>query len=140
MAIERLIKRPPSMVPGTATCAEAARRMREEEVGSLVVVDHERPVGIVTDRDLVVRVLAESRDPAAVPVGEVMTGMPVFASSTRGLDDVIQLMRDLAVRRVPVVDEHQRAIGMVSLDDVVLLLSEQLAAIAETIRKEMPAG
>jgi CBS domain-containing protein len=138
MAVDKLMRRPPATLPPSATCIEAARVMRDERVGSVVVVDEGRPLGIVTDRDLAVRVIAQAEDPAALTVGDVMTKMPAFASASRGIDHVIELMRDLAVRRIPIVDERQRAVGLVSLDDLIVLLADQLSAIAETIRKEMP--
>jgi CBS domain-containing protein len=106
-------------------------------VGSLVVSEARRPVGIVTDRDLAVRVVAEGRDPAKTPVSEVMSGYPVFAARDRTVADVLSAMQNLTVRRMPIVDEDGLLIGLVSLDDVILFLAEKFGEVAATIRKEI---
>jgi CBS domain-containing protein len=85
----------------------------------------------------VVRVIATGQDPAKLGVGDVMSRKPIFVLQTRDVADVLELMRDLAVRRIPVVDEDHKLVGVVALDDVILALSSELAAVADTIRKEM---
>lgn len=137
MNIGKLVRRAIESVPATTSCAEAARRMRGADVGSVIVAEAGRPLGIVTDRDLVVRVLATGGDADKLTVGDVMSRKPVFVSHTRDVAYVLELMRDLAVRRIPVVDENHQLVGVVALDDIILSLSGELAAVAETIRKEM---
>lgn len=137
MNIGSLVRRDPETVSPNVTCAEAARRMRDERVGSLVVAQDRRPLGVLTDRDLVVRVLADGLDPAKVKVGEVMSERPIFVSESSDLVAALQLMRDLAVRRLPVVDENREIIGVVSLDDMILALASHVTAVADLIRKEM---
>ncbi|MEX2208355.1 MAG: CBS domain-containing protein [Myxococcota bacterium] len=137
MNIGHLVRRSVESVPATTSCAEAARRMRDSSVGSLVVAEAGRPLGIVTDRDLVVRVLATGGDADKLAIGDVMSRKPVFVTQTRDVAYVLELMSDLAVRRIPVVDEDHKLVGVVALDDIILSLSGELAAVAETIRKEM---
>lgn len=140
MSIEDLIKRPIESLPPQATCAEAARVMQCRGVGSVVVAQDERPIGIVTDRDLVLRVMAEGADPEVLHLEDVMSRMPVFVARGRGLDYVMEVMGDLAVRRVPIVDDDQRLLGLVSVDDVIVLLAKQLGVAARTIERELEAG
>jgi CBS domain-containing protein len=137
MSIEKLIRRATEALPPKASCAAAARLMREAGVGSVIVSQDDRPLGIVTDRDLVTRVMAEGRDPRAVELHEIMSPNPVFVARSRDPQHVLELMRDLSIRRVPVVNEEQRLVGVVSLDDLIISLGDQLANVAETIRKEM---
>jgi CBS domain-containing protein len=116
---------------------EAARIMRDERVGSVVVVDNGQPLGIVTDRDLVVRSMALGGDPETVRIRDVMSTKPIFVSADRDLGYALDLMKSLAVRRIPVVDDSGQLVGLVSLDDAIVRLSSELAAVSETIQKEM---
>jgi len=137
MNIGSLVRRAVETVPAATSCTEAARRMRDADVGSVIVAEAGRPLGIVTDRDLVVRVLATGADPEKLSVSDVMSRKPIFVSQTRDVPYVLELMRDMAVRRIPVVDDNHQLVGVVALDDVILALSSEFAAVAETIRKEM---
>jgi CBS domain-containing protein len=110
--------------------------MAEENIGTVVVADAGRPLGVVTDRDIVVRVVAHGQDPERVPVKEAMSGEPVFLKGERGIDELIACMRDLAIRRVPIVDDEGQLEGIVSMDDLLMLLAEQLGGLAQAIRKE----
>lgn len=107
-----------SSVPSTASVAEAARRMRDDGIGDVLVVDDDRLRGIVTDRDLVVRVLAEHRDPETCPVGDVASARIVVVSPTDSAEKAVHLMRRSAIRRLPVVDEGGHPVGMLSLGDL----------------------
>jgi CBS domain-containing protein len=137
MSIGHLIRRTVESVPPETRCVDAARRMRDADVGSVIVTEAGRPLGIVTDRDLVVRVIATGGDAEKLTVRDVMSRKPIFVSQSRDVGYVLELMRDMAVRRIPVVDDHQQLVGVVALDDIVLALSSELASVAETIRKEM---
>ena len=103
----------------TATVHEAAELMRDERIGDVLVED---PVdglrGIVTDRDLVVRAIAPGFDPAAVRVGDVCTPTVHCVPLDASIRHVVELMRDAAVRRIPVVDENNRAVGIVAIGDL----------------------
>lgn len=118
--------------PETSVLA-AARLMRQRHVGDLVVIesaeDGQTPIGLVTDRDIVIEVLAEERDPAQVPVRSIMRTPVVVARASEDLSQAIERMTTHGVRRVPVVDEHERLVGILTLDDVL----KQFASAAEAI-------
>jgi CBS domain-containing protein len=137
MPIQRILRRSVKTLPPGTSCAEAARLLRDEEVGCVVVTDAGRPVGIVTDRDLVVRVMAAGRDPDRLALRDVMSGEPVFLGDARSIDAVIGTMREQGVRRIPVMDEAGELEGIVTLDDLLVLLAEQLGGLAETVRQEL---
>lgn len=107
----------PVTVPEDAKLTNAAQVMRDHAIGAVMVVRDGQLHGIVTDRDMVVRALAAGSDPAAVPVSEVCTPGPVTVRPGDDVETVIALMRDRAVRRVPVV-QNGRPAGMVSLGDL----------------------
>ncbi len=113
---------------------ELARLMRQYHVGDLVVVesiDAPVPVGLVTDRDLVVEVMAQEVEPAAVTAGDVMSVDLLVARESDGLWETLKRMRARAVRRVPVVDDqHGRLVGIIAVDDVLELLTDELSALA----------
>jgi CBS domain-containing protein len=137
MGIAKLIHKPVQTLPPDATCQEAAQRMRGAGVGCVVVTEADRPVGVVTDRDLAVTVVASARDASQVSLREVMAGEPIFLGRDRDLAQVIETMRLQGVRRLPVVDESGYLEGILTLDDLLLLLSDQLAGLAETVRREV---
>ena len=107
----------PASVKSDATAVEAARLLASEDVGSLPVVEDERLVGMITDRDLVVRVLAKDLDPNDVQVREVCSGDPIVASADEGLDAALARMAGEQVRRLPVVDDD-RLVGILAQADV----------------------
>lgn len=119
-----------SVVHADATAHAAARVMHHDAVGCVVVVDErERPVGILTDRDLAVRAVAVSNAPHELRVADLMTPDPVAVTPETSMRDALLLMRRRGVRRLPVVRDG-RAVGMVSLDDVLEELSRDLRDLA----------
>ncbi|GAA3816171.1 CBS domain-containing protein [Amycolatopsis tucumanensis] len=98
---------------------QAAQAMREKDIGNVLVRDGDRLAGIVTDRDLVVRALAEKDDPRSCTLGEVCSGELVTARPEEPADAAIQRMRQHAVRRIAVVD-HDRPVGVVSVGDAAI--------------------
>lgn len=118
----------------------AAQSMRGHHVGALVVVDVRDgkpvPVGIVTDRDIVVGVVAKGLDADALRVEEVMSGDLVLARDTDGVAECAARMRANAVRRMPVVDLTGALIGIVTVDDVLQRLADELTALARIVGNE----
>ena len=112
--------------------------MKEESVGSVIIVDERRPVGIVTDRDLVVEVLEPRRDPTAVTAGDIMTDAPVTLNGSEGVFEATSKMFEHAVRRLPVVDDEDTVSGILTLDDLVVLLTDELDNLAGVIEAESP--
>jgi CBS domain-containing protein len=119
---------------------EAARLMRQHHTGDLIVVDDPDgdrvPVGIVTDRDIVVEVLANGLDLAETKVAEIMSSKLVIAGADEDSSDAVERMRLHGVRRLPVVDHAGRLMGIVTLDDMLTLHAAQAAALADIVSKE----
>lgn len=101
-----------------ASVREATLLMNEHGIGSLLVTDDRRLVGIFTERDVLRRVVAESRSPDETPVAEVMTRDVLCCGPATGIDEVAELMRRRRVRHVPVVDADDAVVGLVSIGDV----------------------
>jgi CBS-domain-containing membrane protein len=120
--------------------AEAARLMRDHHVGSLVVGDETTggrvPVGMLTDRDIAVAVVAKDVDPRTLRVGEIMSGEPLTVREQDGVLDALRLMRTHGVRRVPVTDAKGKLAGILALDDVLEAVAEQLGDLARAIASE----
>lgn len=118
----------------------AARLMRENHVGCLVVVDDSAGqrivVGMLTDRDIVTAVVASDLDPAALSAGEVMTTDLVTAREDDSLIDLMRTMRRKGVRRIPVVGGQGELVGLVTLDDVLAILAEELGLLVAAIDSE----
>lgn len=107
----------PVTVQATDTVTAAARSMRDGNIGDVVVLEEDRIQGILTDRDIVVRVLAEGRDPAQTTVGEICSRELTTLSPSDAIGKAVKIMRDKAIRRLPVV-EGERPVGIVSLGDL----------------------
>ena len=107
----------PTSITSDAPVVEAARRMLSEDVGSLPVVDGDKLVGMVTDRDLVLQVIAKDLDPHKVAVADVCSESPVTAEPDESLDEALQRMANEQVRRLPVVADG-RLVGILAQADV----------------------
>ncbi len=122
------------------TILEAARLMRQHHVGDVLVVDDSGgkriPVGIVTDRDLVVEIIATELDPAAITVGDIMVPELSVVKEDTGVFESIQYMRAIGVRRMPVVDDSGGLVGILTLDDLLELLADELSFLAKLVKHE----
>ncbi len=116
-AIRDVMTTDPVSMPASATVLDAARKMREESIGAVLVLEGEQVCGILTDRDVVVRSVAAGQQPAATTLNQVCSQHLATVSPDDHLGVAVRLMRDKAVRRVPVVD-HDRPVGIVSLGDL----------------------
>jgi CBS domain-containing protein len=121
-----------------AGVVEAARRMRTQHVGDLIVVEEKTggrvPVGILTDRDIVVAIVAKAASPSSVTVGDAMSVALITVNKDNGIEHALREMRRAGVRRAPVVDEDGLLVGVLSIDDVIDHLAVQLGHIADIIR------
>lgn len=119
---------------------EAARLMREYHVGALLVVDEINgkrvPVGIVTDRDIVIEVIAQSLDLDDFSVGDIMGPQLVSVQEKDGVFETIRLMRTKGVRRIPVVNQEGGLVGIISADDILDLLADEMAELAKVAPRE----
>ena len=123
-------------VAPTDDLVAAAHAMREKHVGYLIVAAKTRVVGVLTDRDIVVAVLAQEVDAHALKVGDVMTRNPLLIEAGQSIEAVLCHMREAGVRRVPVVDRSGDLTGVLSIDDVLERIADQLINIAGSIRNE----
>ena len=125
----------------TISVAEAAALMRRHHVGDLVVVEKHGekslPVGIITDRDIVIEVIAQKIDPESLTVGDVMSNNPVSVSEQHSLLDTLEVMKKRGVRRLLIVDQSGSLQGMLTADDAVELIAEQMNDLTRLIHKEL---
>lgn len=118
---------------------DAARLMRQKHVGDLVVVndpDDQTPIGIVTDRDIVVEVLGKGLDPHTLTVRDIMRGPTVIARDSDDAAQAMERMKTHGVRRMPVMAEDRKLIGIVTLDDLLRQLAADANALVEIIARE----
>jgi len=139
MTAGRFCVRNVDLVDADETAQVAAGRMHSRKVGTLVVLgEDKKPVGIVTDRDLCVRVVGEARDPATTDVKSVMTPAPKTVQEETPLEDALSVMRSGPFRRLLVVDDKGQLVGLLSLDDILDLLVEEFGLIGKLIKGESP--
>ena len=139
--IGELCKREVVVAGPDATITAAARLMRHHHVGSIVVVDDvgggsRLPVGILTDRDIVMEVCATGLDHDLLTVGDVMSRDPVTAREGEGVLETMEIMRYRGVRRLPVVGERGQLTGIISVDDLLDVLAEELGELTKVLARE----
>ena len=115
------------------TVAEAARTMRAKNVGALVVVNAGRPLGMLTDRDIAMDVVAQRKDPDTVRVSEVMRKKPITMREDQGILDAAKIFAKTGVRRLPVVDKSGKMVGIVAMDDLLMLLGNEMGHVAAAL-------
>jgi CBS domain-containing protein len=145
MSLQQFCHRPVVTIAPEQNIIEACRLMREKNVGCLLAVDGEQLRGILTDRDIALKVTAEKKDPQQTTVREIMTTNPTRIAVSKTLHDLTALMHSRHVRRVPIVDGGEKVIGMITLDDLLMLLGQELADIGQGVsgalfRQPEPAG
>ena len=141
MTIGEICTRETVIATRETTGAAAAQLMRQHHVGTLVVVEQVNgakrvPVGIVTDRDAVVEVMATGLDPNAITVGDIMEQELVTARENEGVLETMQIMRYKGVRRLPIVGKAGELIGIVSIDDLLEVLAEEFSELAKIFARE----
>jgi CBS domain-containing protein len=139
MSLECVCQEAVDVAAPNESAFQAAERMHQRTVGTLVVVDNTNtPIGIVTDRDLTVRVIAAERDPHTTPLRELMTPSPTTIARSATLIEALDLMRAGEFRRLPVVNDLGRLIGIVTLDDILLRISDEMRRIGCLLVRETP--
>ncbi|SER03099.1 CBS domain-containing protein [Nitrosomonas sp. Nm51] len=141
MPVSELCHREVITMQKDESALEAARLMRKHHVGDVIIIAEEKgirkPIGIVTDRDLVVEIMATELDPAVITAGDIMK--PELATIKENTDvfEVIRYMRRKAVRRVPVINDDEQLVGIVTLDDLLQLLSQELSSLVKLVEREI---
>ncbi len=140
MPVGEICNREVIIMQANETVSESARLMRKHHVGDVMVVEERDgirvPVGIVTDRDLVVEIMALGLDQMAITVGDIMMPGLISVPEDVGVFEAIEYMRAKGVRRLPVVDGKGGLIGILTLDDLLGLLAEELSDLAKTVKHE----
>jgi CBS domain-containing protein len=121
------------------SAAAAARRMRDFRVGCVIVVRDARPVGILTDRDLALRVVAEGRDPENTPIADIVTYEAATIPRDAGIETAVRLMSDRGVRRLPIVTDDGKVTGIITADDLTVMLTGVLGELGAGIRDNVDA-
>ena len=139
MSVGRICIREVHLADPEETIQVAARRMNTRNVGTLFVQNRDfQPVGIITDRDVAIRVVGEGLDPAQTTVADVMTKAPDSIYEDAPIETALAHMRSGPYRRLPVVDTEGKLVGVVSLDDILELICEEFAEIRQVLQKESP--
>jgi CBS domain-containing protein len=128
--LKQIAVKPVVTASARMTIAEAARAMKQKNVGALIVVNAGRPLGVLTDRDIAIDVVAAGKDPDAVRVEDVMRKRPATLREDLGLLDAARVFAKTGVRRLPVVDKAGRVSGIVALDDLMMLLGNEMGLVA----------
>jgi CBS domain-containing protein len=140
MKISEHCKRKVVSISSATDVTTAARLMREAHVGFLIVHEEgdalRKPVGVLTDRDIVLQIIARDVDPKSVTVADIMTRQPLVAKEADDLPDLLQAMRLAGIRRVPVVDARGALSGIMALDDAIDLVTGLLCEISGSIKSE----
>ena len=130
MQLSQILTRDVETIRPDTSVREAAQRMRSMDVGSLPVCDGRTLLGMVTDRDLAIRVLAEGRDPNNTPVQEAMTPDVAYAFEDDDVQRAADIMKERQTRRLPVVDREKHLVGIVALGDIATTGKDQLSGDA----------
>ncbi|WP_417397265.1 CBS domain-containing protein [Gimesia chilikensis] len=141
MTAGRICTREVDLVDQNESVQVAAERMNSRNVGTLIVLDEEsHPIGMLTDRDLALRVVGKGRDAIKTTVWDIMTRFPCSISEETSIEAALTKMRSGGFRRLPVVDHEGKLIGVLTLDDILELLCEEFTEIGKLIQKESPAS
>lgn len=136
MQLKDIMTKPVITVPPTASLVEAAKKMMEQDVGSIPVCDNQKLLGIITDRDITIRATAEGLNPDSTKVQDVMTQDVQTCSSGADVREACNLMEEKQIRRLVICDQNNAPIGIVSLGDLALSLREDKAGeVLEEISK-----
>jgi CBS domain-containing protein len=133
MQVRQVMTEKVSFVDPDTRIPEVALIMRDEDIGSTPVVENDRLVGMVTDRDIVIRVVAENKDPRAVTARDVMSPKVLYCFDDQTVEDVLENMGDNQIRRLPVVNRDKRLVGVVSLGDLSKAASSKAGDALEEI-------
>ncbi len=141
MSVGEICNREVVVIDRKASVYEGARLMRNHHVGSLVVIDEDsdtpmKPVGIVTDRDLVVEIMAKEVPEAVLAIGDIVAAELLTARESDGVWETILRMRAMGVRRLPVVNSEGHLTGMLTMDDLLKFIADEMSDLVRLIRRE----
>lgn len=138
MPVKDLIRSDVVTADPDTSVTDLAATMGDENVGSVIITEEEIPVGVVTDRDLTIRVLGEARDPETLTASDVMTEDLETADHETGFYEATETMADNGIRRLPVTDESGALAGIITADDLTELLAEEQQHLGAVIEAQRP--
>ncbi|MFC4543089.1 CBS domain-containing protein [Halosolutus amylolyticus] len=138
MPIENLARSDVVTAPEDESVEELATRMDESHVGSIVITDGDEPIGIVTDRDLAMRVIGDGMDPSEATASDVMSEDLATVDHTAGFYRATELMSEHGVRRLPVCDDSGELVGIITFDDLNELLADEHMQFSDVIQAQRP--
>lgn len=133
MSLQEFCRKPVVKISPEKRITDACRMLKENNIGCIIAENDGKLCGILTDRDIALKVAGEKRDPEKTKVNEVMTDNPVRISVDKGLHDLTALMHSHHVRRIPIVDGMDTTLGIVTLDDLITLLGDEMSDIGSAI-------
>lgn len=136
MKARDIMHRDATCIPATETIDRAAQMMRNMDVGALPICNNDRLIGMLTDRDIVVRCIAEGHDPSKVTAGDLAQGTPRWVSADTDVTEVLEMMEQAKIKRLPVIDmqNNKKLVGMICESDLARNVSdEQLAHFVEAV-------
>lgn len=138
MSIKSISRKEFVSISPEATIKEVAGVMASKNVGSLIVVKDGSPAGIITDRDIVVRVVNKGLDPSTIRVQDVMTIDPICLNEDLGIFEALEIVKEKGVRRYPVINREGKVVGILSLDDIVYLIGKEMCDVTQILVKSVP--
>jgi CBS domain-containing protein len=138
MTLETIAREEVVSVAPTTDVVSLAERLRDDSIGCVVVTDDEKPVGIVTDRDIAIKVVGEGTDPTGVTANDVMTREPATAHEDEGVFDLVRTMNEHGVRRMPIVDDDGTLTGIVTFDDLFVMFRDEFEELGDVLEAGMP--
>ncbi|NIP38965.1 MAG: CBS domain-containing protein [Candidatus Dadabacteria bacterium] len=136
MSISTLCNKQVICVEMGTSIDEVGKLMEEKNIGCVVVIDNEKPCGLVTDRDILIRVINQGLSPAETYVDDIMSELVMTLDEDMGLHEALEKVKGMSVRRFPVTDKNGNLIGIVTLDDIIYLLGKEMSDVASIIKSE----
>lgn len=140
MSLQNYCRKPVVRISPETNVTEACQLMEQNNIGCLIAEREGKLCGIFTDRDIALRVTGAKRDPDKTKVKDIMTPDPIRISVDKDLHHLTELMHAYNVRRVPIVDGFDTTLGIVTVDDLIALLGEEMSEIGKAISEEFPRG
>jgi len=133
MSLENFCRKPVIKISLEKNVAQACRMMEENNIGCLIAEDNGKLCGIITDRDIALKVAGALRDPEKTWVKDIMTPDPIRISVDKDLHHLTSLMQAFHVRRVPIVNGHDTIVGIITLDDIIALIANEMSEIGKAL-------
>ena len=141
MSIKHICERDVVTTTKNASIYEVAKLMKKHNVGNVVVIDNQvitnKPIGILTDRDIAMKIVAEDVDARQISAGDIMADNLLLLHANQSINEAIDMMCAKGVRRAPISDDTHKVIGIASIDDLFILLAEEMGSLSKLIRKQV---